>query len=75
MELKLGELFLAEVDGEEKVVYLSLMTEEKGLERRDHCYRTAPPENSIIKGEVKFKARINPQHTWQYARTRQQHTS
>lgn len=42
-----GQKVLALVDGVEQVVYLSLSTEEKG-DRRDSCWRLAPPSNAII---------------------------
>lgn len=69
MELKPGELFLAEVDGEEKMVYLSLITDEKGLGRRDHCYRYAAPDNSIVKSPVKFISKPNQASAWRKLRT------
>jgi len=67
-----GELFLGSVDGQEHVVYLSLMTDEKGIERRDHCFRYAPPSNAIVVGKVKFVDNINQLNTWRGKKTRQQ---
>lgn len=63
-----GELVEALVDGEPMVVYLSLTTEEKGLERRDHCWRMAPPSNQIVRGRVTDIKRINQTDTWRRQR-------
>ena len=42
-----GQKLRAKVDGVDAIVYLSLSTETKG-DRRDHCWRHAPPSNEII---------------------------
>jgi len=72
MELKPGELFIGEVDGKEALMYLSLITEEKGLERKDHCYRYAPPSHEIVMGKVVFKAKQEQSTTWRALRTQQE---
>lgn len=50
-----GKLYYAQVDGQDAVVYLSLITEEKGNERRNHCYRYCPPSNAIIPSSCELK--------------------
>ena len=44
----IGRERYATVNGQECTVYLSLMTDEKGLERRDHCYRYGRPSHEVI---------------------------
>jgi hypothetical protein len=44
----------ATVDGIDTVVYLSLTTDEKN-DRRDHCWRCAPPSHAIIDKGVKVE--------------------
>lgn len=70
MRLNIGELALLDTDSGELVGYKSLTTEEKGLERRDHCWRKAPPSNEIITGHVKVIRRINPLESWREKRMR-----
>lgn len=42
-----GQKLRAKVEGIEHFIYLSLSTEEKG-DRRDFCWRYAPPSNEIV---------------------------
>lgn len=48
----IGRVRYATVDGVECTVYLSLITDEKGLERRDHCYRYGPPSHALVPKEA-----------------------
>ena len=70
MNLKPGELFLAGTNEGEVIAYLSLITDEKGLERKDHVYRKGPPSHEIIKGGVEFISKLDHTEPWRTSRTK-----
>ena len=47
--MKAGELFDADIDGNRRVIYLSLICEGKGVERADHCFRYGPPSHEVVR--------------------------
>jgi hypothetical protein len=52
--MKPGEMYHATVDGKECEVYLTLICEGKGIERKDHWYRYAPPSNELVSATCKI---------------------
>lgn len=68
--MKVGELLLAEVDSTETVVYLSMITEEKGEGRPMTCFRLAPPSHEIVTGSVKVIGPVDRLAIWKKARTK-----
>ena len=47
-----GKILSATVDGQPASVYLSLRVEGTNAERRNHCFRYAPPSNEVVTGEI-----------------------
>lgn len=47
-----GKILSATVDGQPVSVYLSLRVEGTNAERRNHCFRYAPPSNEVVTGEI-----------------------
>jgi hypothetical protein len=49
-----GRIMDATVDGEPALVYLSLRVEGTNAERRNHCFRYAPPSNEVVTGQTEI---------------------
>ena len=49
---KEGRIMEATVDGEPALVYLSLRVEGTNAERRNHCFRYAPPSHEVVTGNI-----------------------
>jgi len=47
-----GKILSAIVDGQPAKVYLSLRVEGTNAERRNHCFRYAPPSNEVVTSEI-----------------------
>lgn len=44
----------ATVDGTRALVYLSLRVEGTNAERRNHCFRYAPPSHEVVTGKIEI---------------------
>lgn len=49
---KEGRIMEATVDGVPALVYLSLRVEGTNAERRNHCFRYAPPSHEVVTGQI-----------------------